>query len=205
MAGERLSAPASVPAEWRAAPNAPVLNPIVETKVIAGPNIDRAGNIGGASPNEIPGTYGNPDDSLISQEEIFRQELKKLPLEFVPYHRGDLGNKPSVAAHELNHAAVLGDRVLYITVIPDGNILGTTVLKGGLSPGEHAIAAAAGRVRTPYGAAEGTGGDENQIRLAVGEGGIGWATQEAERRINLCFPDIRVWEKMAEILADVPQ
>ena len=89
MAGERLGP--SNAAAWQAPPAAPMMETPVSTTVIAGPTIDSQGRIDGLSPDYVPGTYFNPDDSSISQREIEIQELKRA-IENLPL--GWLGDEP---------------------------------------------------------------------------------------------------------------
>ena len=110
-----------------------------------------------------------------------------------------------VAGHELNHALTahfLGVPVLSISVIPEGNTLGKTIVGGALNPAKTRAIFAAGSVETHDGTANGYGYDVsivNRIDLYHPEHSHNSPQAEARTIINQVPKDIR--ERAAEIIA----
>lgn len=90
---------------------------------------------------------------------------KRMPLSFVPEaeKRFPTPELVSVAGHELNHALValsLGVPIVSLSVMPEGDSLGRTVIGGLISPETLKIIAGGGGVETHDGCAMGYGSDK---------------------------------------------
>ncbi len=131
-----------------------------------------------------------------------------MPLAEVPLNRPEVAGVKHVAGHELNHALVayrLGVPVSGISVIPEGNTLGRTMLANA-SLGDMQIVAAAGSVHAHDGRAMGYGSDMQKV-VMIGRhfGGISADQARSIAASILGEYSVEVREKAAEILAYMGQ
>lgn len=144
---------------------------------------------------------------LRATQQIETPVKRVMPLSFVPEasKRFPSPELTSVAGHELNHALVAlahGAPVVSLSVIPQGNSLGRTILGGTVSMETMKVIAAGGGVETHDGCAEGFGSDKYKVDvLHHFHGGHSWESAKNQASSALSVYSREVRKKAAEIVA----
>lgn len=144
--------------------------------------------------------------STTARADSFRANMPLLSLVPEPQKRSlPSPELVSVAGHELNHALVAlthGAPVISISVIPEGNSLGRTVLGGLVSLETMKVIAAGGGVETHEGHSEGFGSDKYRVDvLHHFHGGHSWESARGQAASALSVYSREVRRKAAEIIA----
>lgn len=144
---------------------------------------------------------------VIRPPQILEAPKKAMPLPYVPEasKRFPSPGLTSVAGHELNHTLVAlahGAPIVSLSVIPEGNSLGRTILGGMVSMETMKVIAAGGGVETHDGHARGYGSDKYKVDILNHfHGGHSWESAKNQASSTLSVYSREVRRKAAEIIA----